>query len=79
MVEKLQKKVRKMDELIIESAQKADNNSKLLYALRMCTNLDIDNIFGRVVLGTDRCGGQGYSKDITHSNYTSKRSNTSEN
>ena len=66
-----------MDKIIIESAVKADNNSKLLYALRMATNLDIDHIFGRVVLGTDKCGGQGYSKDITDSNYSSKRSDIS--
>lgn len=47
--------------------QKADNNSKLMYELRMVTNMDVDYLFGRAVLGTELCGGQGYGGDKSFS------------
>lgn len=45
---------------------KAENNSRLLYELRKKCQIDIDYLFGKAVLGTEKCGGVGYSKNTNH-------------
>lgn len=45
---------------------KAENNSRLLYELRKKCQIDIDYIFGKTVLETEKCGGLGYSKNTNH-------------
>ena len=39
-----------------------ENNSSLLYNIRMHSDIDVDYLFGVTVLGTDKCGGLGYGK-----------------
>lgn len=58
----------KMNTLFMNLKEKADNNSRLLYELRLTNQIDLDYIFGKVVLGTDKCGGYGYSKHLSQSN-----------
>lgn len=48
---------------------KAENNSRLLYELRKISEVDIDYLFGKAILGTDKCGGIGYSKKYSISEY----------
>jgi len=39
---------------------KAENNNKLLYEIRKFSQIDVDYVFGKTVLGTELCGGFGY-------------------
>ena len=64
-MQKLHRKITKMDAIINELNYKAQNNSRLIYELRLASQLDIDYIFGKAVLGTDKCGGVGYSKHLS--------------
>ncbi len=57
---------KKLNKIIEEMSVKAENNSRLLYELRKKCQIDIDYLFGKAVLGTEKCGGLGYSKNTNH-------------
>lgn len=63
-LEKMQRVQDRMGSKIRELTSRLDNNTQLIYWLRKESQMDIDYIFGQVVLGTDRCGGHGYSKNV---------------
>ena len=54
--------MKKVDVFVANEMQKLENCSKFVYGLRL-SGIDVDEVFGRVVMGVDGCGGHGYSKN----------------
>ena len=58
----MKNKMKKVDVFVANEMQKLENCSKFVYGLRL-SGIDVDEVFGRVVMGVDGCGGHGYSKN----------------